>query len=636
MDHGCSMCDTGFSRFFGRCSKCPDTNQVIAFLLGMVGYPAFFLVMTYSLCSSIKSHPDIAISFNYSQIAGMFGQYQMKWPTGIDLLLKRISFVNISPELIRPECSFPTWDYSSNWTIVNFAPIMFVCWILITSGMVLVHREFTKAFGPSMKEMFPGLFQRVTGKPYTLARYYQMLKVYIGIALTTSMDKKEVLITLRKQLHAALTFFNISYTFLVLKFFEYLECSNNIDGNFYLVSEPSVQCYQFDQTYIWGKLLPGALASLIFYVIGIPALIGYLLHSVQHNLNGKAPLDLIGSLYSRYDHMWFAWELQILMQKFFLASCLFLFSTESNVNALRQALFAMTVLLISLTLHSYAAPYDKWYLNQFQTVCTMCTYFQVFAGLMFTGDMSTSLRESLTNVVLFIIWIPWLTIIFTKSWFFYNVLKKIYEHKQHEAEEKERVHQASKTKEEAKGFSLATQLKLSEFTSKMTVHKHAEFFMTDVGIRLTKELWYEAKHDPTILVPTLEELEPLFDDLFEAIDDSATLDLTGEDFTKTWDKCLRGKGMVLETLAQNKVDDNLEIRTTIEKILAVKESKSIFGTLNGTFKAVLARFDADRERAGSSYTQAIALAEKNERKAARMAKASSSKIGRTNSGRSIA
>lgn len=53
------------------------------------------------------------------------------------------------------------------------------------------------------------------------------------------------------QIHAYLTFLSLAYTFLVLKLFEYFQCARNIDGNYYLTAEPSVQCYQYHESYLW-------------------------------------------------------------------------------------------------------------------------------------------------------------------------------------------------------------------------------------------------------------------------------------------------------------------------------------------------------------------------------------------------
>ena len=113
-------------------------------------------------------------------------------------------------------------------------------------------------------------------------------KVYLGVFLTHGARARTVMVGLRRQLHAFLQFLNMAYTFLALKFWEWLECSHNVaDGNYYLSSEPSVQCYQFSQAYAWGRVLPGALAALVFYVVGIPCLFAVMLFYIRNNLNGK-------------------------------------------------------------------------------------------------------------------------------------------------------------------------------------------------------------------------------------------------------------------------------------------------------------------------------------------------------------
>ena len=50
----------------------------------------------------------------------------------------------------------------------------------------------------------------------------------------------------------------------------------------------------------------------------------------------------MGSLYGRYDSMWFFWELLNLGSKLLLTSSVFLFSDESSVNALRQVRLSMS------------------------------------------------------------------------------------------------------------------------------------------------------------------------------------------------------------------------------------------------------------------------------------------------------
>jgi len=73
---------------------------------------------------------------------------------------------------------------------------------------------------------------------------------------------------------------------------------------------------------------------------------------------------------------------------------------------------------------------------------------------------------------------------------------------------------------------------------------------------------YEARVDPTILIPTREEMEPLFSALFDDLDESTTMDLVGHELEERFDAVLRQRGMVFETLAQNKVS-TVRMRTQL-------------------------------------------------------------------------
>jgi hypothetical protein len=48
---------------------------------------------------------------------------------------------------------------------------------------------------------------------------------------------------------------------------------------------------------------------------------------------------------------------------------------------LLQALFAMCVLMLSMTTHAYADPYDHWVLNQFQFVCYVALFLLASANV---------------------------------------------------------------------------------------------------------------------------------------------------------------------------------------------------------------------------------------------------------------
>ena len=81
-------------------------------------------------------------------------------------LLKVISFVNINPSLLGPECSFPSWGYGASFSIVMLAPLLFLSWIVASTGAYVAHRWFTSRYGAHFEEKYPGLFIKVTGRPY--------------------------------------------------------------------------------------------------------------------------------------------------------------------------------------------------------------------------------------------------------------------------------------------------------------------------------------------------------------------------------------------------------------------------------------------------------------------------------------
>jgi hypothetical protein len=57
------------------------------------------------------------------------------------------------------------------------APIMYLAWIVLTSGMVLVHNEFVKRNQKMIRARYPLLFQRVRGPPGSYLRMTGIAKV---------------------------------------------------------------------------------------------------------------------------------------------------------------------------------------------------------------------------------------------------------------------------------------------------------------------------------------------------------------------------------------------------------------------------------------------------------------------------
>lgn len=197
--HGCSQCAKDHTRFFGKCSKCSGTS-VGMFVAGIVGYCTFYIAVTALISANLKSFPQISICLAYAQLVGLAGSLQLNYPPRLEGMLKVLTFVNVSPELLAPECVFgDTWSYASNWLLVMSAPIMYLGWILFSTGVLLLHNEYIKRHGKSFRVRYPALFQRVRGPPGSYERIMGIAKVYLGLFLTHTRDRRAILSAFRAQ-----------------------------------------------------------------------------------------------------------------------------------------------------------------------------------------------------------------------------------------------------------------------------------------------------------------------------------------------------------------------------------------------------------------------------------------------------
>ena len=58
---------------------------------------------------------------------------------------------------------------------------------------------------------------------------------------------------------------------------EFFNCSRR-SGKYYLAAEPSVECYDFSSWNQHTTMFPICALGMVFYVLGIPVLFGYLLY----------------------------------------------------------------------------------------------------------------------------------------------------------------------------------------------------------------------------------------------------------------------------------------------------------------------------------------------------------------------
>jgi len=357
------------------------------------------------------------------------------------------------------------------------------------------------------------------------------------------------------------------------------------------------------------------------------------MYSIRDNKSNSAQFRTVGSLYTRYDHTWYAWELQILLFKCLMAASLFLFSTNTDINILKQTIYAQAVIIGMVFLHSYAGPYDNWVLNSYQTLCQFCLFIIIFCGQAFSGNISEALRDKLDAWSIFVVMIPIVIFVTSKV----DLLYSFYLSLRGEKKESLRAQMGLslfETVQAEKGFGAkSTEARRGYFDKYLRVHENDNVFVSEKGIRATKDLWWmqRALAEATG-IPTKEDLKPVFDHFFTELEQVALEHLSGEPEKPEFQEFLNAQHMMLQVLAQNNVEENNFFRETLQSVVDFEPKSSFVAKCaNG----LLDRFQADIPRHGSTYTNYIARFEEYKAKEAKLEEDRAMKAFRAQSSKSL-
>jgi len=75
----------------------------------VIGAPVLF-----KLSEQAKNFPAFSIGISFSQTLGLFS-IQLDYPPYLRHLLSYFSFFNLNLELVHPECSLGSWNFSKKW-----------------------------------------------------------------------------------------------------------------------------------------------------------------------------------------------------------------------------------------------------------------------------------------------------------------------------------------------------------------------------------------------------------------------------------------------------------------------------------------------------------------------------------------
>ena len=323
----CADCDDGYYRRAGECIECPDNPLmlVIGFLCAAVG----LCIAGYIMNKKSVNLAFLSIGVDYFQVLAMFANSKVEWPAMIKELFHMFSVFNLNLEITAPECSIPDLGYELKWFFAESLPLAAATLFVALYAFLYLR-----------KRCFLGRKRNLHRHASVLIAMLLVMFYYLYLYLTrTTLDV-----------------FNCAPT-------------DPPDGKTYLE-------VVFEECGVPGglqmRLLPFAICTLLFYTVGYPSLVGYLLYknrkaimedqllraqglgsSRLENPNGYSIRKRYHKLYYHFRPDFWFWLLVIILRKFGIAFTALMF----NKNPAFQLSIALLIMFACYAAQVRFQPY---------------------------------------------------------------------------------------------------------------------------------------------------------------------------------------------------------------------------------------------------------------------------------------
>lgn len=329
----CNTCQKGFYKRANECIRCPDSPIMV--IIGCILIVITLSVLGFFLNKKNVNLAFLSIAIDYFQIISIFLQSKVAWPAAIKNFMYILSAFNLNLDIVAPECLVPDISYSQKFYFIQLLPIsLFGFLFLVNIGYILYKALI---LGRSKKELWGHISSmKATG---LIIMYF----LYLYITRTL------------------LDVFNCSPT---------IPPTYNSNGQ--IIKYLSVQfeeCGKPDGLQM--KLMPVAILGLLFYSIGFPVFIGYVMIRYKDTImfdqllraqeEGSSRFEnpiaydtrkSYGRLYYQYKPDYYYWSLMILGRKFCIAVTSVMFASNSAF----QMAACLLILFISYALQTRFNP----------------------------------------------------------------------------------------------------------------------------------------------------------------------------------------------------------------------------------------------------------------------------------------
>lgn len=307
----------------GKCQKCPDNPGLLvaAFIIGIL----VIAIVGYFLNSTEFNLAFISIGVDYFQVLALFAQSNIVWPDLIKDIFNLLSVFNFNIDITAPECLIPSIQYESKWFATMALPIG------SASIFLLIH----------------------------------LWKVFQKFCVMGKRSRNQLNRHISSLVASFLVLFYYMYLNLTRKALDIFNCNPADPDDGYMYTDfTSINCAGGlcrcqEEGGVQQMLVPFAIAAFIFYSIGYPVYVFYVVTRYKEEIKEDQLLRALGTgdsrltnenaydIRKRYHRLYYHykpgktyWVLIVVARKFCIASTGLLFRDNPG--------FQLAVLLLIL------------------------------------------------------------------------------------------------------------------------------------------------------------------------------------------------------------------------------------------------------------------------------------------------
>jgi len=358
MGRVCDDCMDGYFKGFAHCFKCIPSQLLVSLLV--------LLVAVWYLLNDIisRSLPSVEIMLSWAQLANVIGDLDLRWPSSLEIVFGVANIMDFDVDIVEPTCFKASWTYAENFFVQLALPF-------ILGGVAMIGYILSCILGAVMRSS--------KGEQSPVARFFRLPR-----------DRADLDARWDATVAAFLSSIEITYITIAKYCFDSFKCED-MHGVSVLSASPDIECGSREHDSVRAQ---GAV-GILFYVIGFPVYVVWVLYSLHRKQAFSDPVALrrYGFLYQRYE-LAYSWTGLVVL----LRRCLFVGVLVFLHNAAFQVAILAAIIISSLMLHVYTAPYVDTYLDWLFSILLISLLIECFGGMMFYANNLPDLNRHILEV----------------------------------------------------------------------------------------------------------------------------------------------------------------------------------------------------------------------------------------------